>query len=251
MHKSVLLRRSDVAHRYPQGSWEQILFSELSTSLESNNRPFPCIFGVQGFKADQLRYIFQEKIDLDLIAKALKEFVRDSRTFGPNTSLVIFTKPEEIKPLDEYQRTFWETLKGLAERDEAPWPEHISTNMNDPEWEFCFAGEPIFVVCNTPAHLLRQSRRASSFMLTFQPRWVFEKILGTDKSARNAFASVRERLVNYDFLPISPALGKYGDPGVLEYAQYFLGENNQSIGCPFHTLSERYSETSQVRSAQG
>jgi len=32
-------------------------------------------------------------------------------------------------------------------------------------------------------------------MLTFQPRWVFEKILGSEKAAEAAFAEVRKRLI--------------------------------------------------------
>lgn len=241
---TTLLRRSDISHRYAQGSWQQILFSEFSANLQSRNRPFPCIFGVQGFKTDQLRYIFQEALDLDLISASLKEFIRDSRTFGPNTSLVIFTRPAEIKPIETYREIFWKTLEGLAERDDESWPNHIPTRITDPKWEFCFSGEPIFVVCNTPAHLLRQSRRASCFMLTFQPRWVFDKILKTEESTRNAFSLVRNRIANYDFLSVSPTLGKYGHPDILEYEQYFLDDKNQpqKIHCPFHTLTKHHSE---------
>ncbi|WP_265306153.1 YqcI/YcgG family protein [Verminephrobacter eiseniae] len=241
MTTSVLSRRRDIAERYAKTSWEQILFSEFSTSLESSNRPFPCIFGVRGFKLDQLRYVFQENLDLDLTSAALKEFVRDARSFGPNTSLVIFTRPEEIKSIDAYQEEFWKILKGLADRDHTPWPEHMPTEITHPEWEFCFAGEPVFVVCNTPAHIFRQSRRASSFMLTFQPRWVFDKILGTEKSTQTAFGAVRKRIAHYDFLPVSPKLGRYGHPGVLESEQYFLDDRNQGgSSCPFQALGERH-----------
>ena len=78
--------------------------------------------------------------------------------------------------------TSWRAL------DKNAWPAEIPEQVDHPMWEFSFAGEPIFVVCSTPAHVMRQSRRASTFMLTFQPRWVFEKILGTEKAASAAFA---------------------------------------------------------------
>ena len=93
-------------------------------------------------------------------------------------------------------------------------------------WEFSFAGEPIFVVCSTPAHVMRQSRRASTFMLTFQPRWVFEKILGTEKAASAAFGEVRKRLIPYDGTSPSPLLGRYGKHDGREYQQYFLPDEN-------------------------
>ena len=106
-------------------------------------------------------------------------------------------------------------------------------------WEFSFAGEPIFVVCTTPAHVMRQSRRSSAFMLTFQPRWVFEKILGTEKAANAAFAEVRKRLVPYDSASPSPLLGRYGAADGREYQQYFLhDDNNASTGCPFAKLAQ-------------
>jgi FPC/CPF motif-containing protein YcgG len=106
-------------------------------------------------------------------------------------------------------------------------------------WEFSFAGEPIFVVCSTPAHVMRQSRRSSAFMMTFQPRWVFDKILGTEKAAAAAFAKVRERLVPFDTTGPSPLLGHYGNPEGREYSQYFLYDDNQiPPECPFHRLAQ-------------
>ncbi|HBF32517.1 YqcI/YcgG family protein [Rhizobium sp.] len=234
-----LLNRDDVAKTYANGSWQNIIFSEFATSMESSSRPYPCIFGVQGYKADQLRYIFQDIVDIDQLALALAEFVRNARTFGQNTSLVLFTKPvERIESIDDYEKRFWAILKNLADNDQDEWPAQIPTNTMSPEWEFCFADEPIFVVCNTPAHIMRQSRRASSLMLTFQPRWVFEKILGTEKAARNAFSTVRERLAHYDFVSVSPSLGRYGDPGILEHQQYFLGDVNEARVCPFGSLRD-------------
>lgn len=104
-------------------------------------------------------------------------------------------------------------------------------------WEFCFNGEPIFVVCMTPAHTLRQSRRSSGFMLTFQPRWVFDDILGIQEKATSSFQLVRERLKQYDFLNLSPSLGKYGDIDNREWKQYFLNEDNDTVSkCPFYKL---------------
>jgi hypothetical protein len=124
-----------------------------------------------------------------------------------------------------------------------PWPETIPQNMEDPAWEFCFAGEPIFVICNTPAHTARQSRRSSSFMLTFQPRWVFERILGSEKAAQIATAKVRKRLQLYDALPPSPNLGLYGHTENREYKQYFLDDDNGPVTCPYAKLAATRAET--------
>jgi FPC/CPF motif-containing protein YcgG len=76
-------------------------------------------------------------------------------------------------------------------------------------------------------------------MLTFQPRWVFEKILGTEKAANAAFAEVRKRLIPYDSTSPSPRLGRYGANDGREYQQYFLHDDNYSEeGCPFARLAQ-------------
>jgi len=79
-------------------------------------------------------------------------------------------------------------------------------------------------------------------MLTFQPRWVFDNILGSERAAELAFAKVRSRLVAYDLLAPSPALGRYGDPGTREFQQYFLNDTEMPAKCPFHSLSRSQKE---------
>ena len=95
----------------------------------------------------------------------------------------------------------------------------------------------MFVVCNTPAHVLRQSRRSSSFVVTFQPRWVFDEILGTPEATKRSTSKVRDLLKQYDMIDPSPHLGLYGDDLNREYLQYFLRENNAEVKCPYSVMS--------------
>lgn len=230
------MNRSAIGKRFAPTAWQSIVFSEFAVSMNSDHRPFPCIFGVQGYRDDQLRYCFQEQFDAERFGEILERFVIESRSFGKNTSLVLFLRPHEIKPLECFRTQFWSMLSELASIDRHPWPKSIPRRLDDRDWEFCFAGEPIFVVCNNPAHVLRQSRRSTGLMLTFQPRWVFDKILGNEKSTSRSFASVRARLEKFDFVAVSPELGAYGQEGVREYKQYFLDESNDSSRCPYVTL---------------
>jgi uncharacterized protein len=233
------LRRSEVAANHAVSTWQSVLFSEFEAQMSSEARPFPCVFGVSGYRQDQLRYLFLDPFDTEALAGQLALFVSECRCFGPNTSLLVFTRPRPVQTLDAYYRRMWLTLDQLARLDKSLWPKHIPEQIDHPMWEFSFAGEPIFVVCSTPAHVLRQSRRCSSFMLTFQPRWVFEKILGTEKAAAAAFAEVRKRLIPYDSTSPSPLLGHYGNHDGREYQQYFLHDDNQHVtGCPFAKLAQ-------------
>ena len=80
--------------------------------------------------------------------------------------------------------------------------------------------------------LMRQSRRSSSSS-AFQPRWVFEKILGTEKAANAAFAEVRKRLIPYDSTSPSPLLGRYGAADGRENAAIFPARRQPvRAGCP-------------------
>ncbi len=76
--------------------------------------------------------------------------------------------------------------------------------MDNPLWEFCFHGEPMFIVYKTPSHINRISRKSSTFMLTFQPRWVFSDLLYTEQKAKNAFSAVGKRLEPFDIITKSP-----------------------------------------------
>ncbi len=239
------LRKGEIGSNHAVSSWQSVMFSEFEAQMSSESRPFPCIFGVTGYRADQLRYLFLDPFEVEVLGAQLAHFVGESRSLGPNTSLVVFTRPRPVQTLGAYYRKMWLTLDQLARLDKSPWPETIPEQVDHPMWEFSFAGEPIFVVCSTPAHVMRQSRRSSAFMLTFQPRWVFEKILGTEKAASAAFAEVRKRLIPYDSTSPSPLLGRYGNNEGREYQQYFLPDDNHAeTGCPFAKLAQ--SKSSQI-----
>jgi FPC/CPF motif-containing protein YcgG len=237
MERSVF-DRTEALDAHGEGTWQRIVFNEFASTLTSEARPFPCVFGVNGFRTNQLRFAFPDPLDAARLAPTLEAYVAEARSYGPNTSLVVFGRPGAVASIDSYRTRFWSLLNGLASIDGTPWPEHIPKELDHPDWEFCFAGEPLFVVCNTPAHVLRQSRRSSSFMLTFQPRWVFDRILGSPKAAGTAFEKVRSRLHPYDLLEPSPVLGRYGEQANREFQQYFLEETNEKPKCPFSKLGQ-------------
>lgn len=230
--------RTEVIETHADGTWQRILFNEFAATLTSEARPFPCVFGVNGFRTNQLRFAFPDPLDAAHLAPILEGYLAGARSYGPNTSLVVFARPGPIASMEAYCTRFWSLLNGLASVDGTPWPEVVPQELDHPHWEFCFAGEPIFVVCNTPAHVLRQSRRATSFMLTFQPRWVFDRILGSKKAAETAFEKVRSRLRSYDLLGPSPVLGRYGEPANREFQQYFIDDTDEKPKCPFAKLGQ-------------
>jgi YqcI/YcgG family len=73
------LSRSEVADNFPAGSWQRVIFSEFGATLASEVRPFPCIFGVQGFEGDQLRYLFMDDVDEKVLGVQLKTYLTQAR----------------------------------------------------------------------------------------------------------------------------------------------------------------------------
>lgn len=228
--------KPEILRSFHEDDWRLPVFREFASTLESDARPFPCIYGISGYRTNQLRFAFLDPIKATSLAPILADYIRNARSFGPHTTLVVLSKPGRVEPLETYRKRFWKLLADLSALDTAEWPSAIPHDLDNPKWEFCFAGEPVFVACNTPAHVLRQSRRSSGMMLLFQPRWVFDRVLPTAEKAQNAFDAVRRRLLGYDLLPPAPSLGRYGDPAVREYQQYFLGETSAKAACPFQSL---------------
>lgn len=226
--------RAGIADHFHCGAWQHDAFLDFAKRIESKSSPFPCHFGAAGFRKDELRYFFSERWDDSSIADALDHYVRNSRSFGQNTSFVVMIKTEGVSSIQEYHLLFWRVLEGINKRDKLPWPAHIPDDHEDSAWEFCFADEALFVVCTTPAHTQRQSRYSSCFTLLFQPRWVFANILDTPAKAEKAFNSVRVLLKDYDDAALSPYLGMYGNPDNREHLQYFLSDDESPLGCPFH-----------------
>jgi FPC/CPF motif-containing protein YcgG len=222
-------------------SWESKAFSDFKSILQSNERSFPCTLGVAGFSANQLRFYFNNNEPdsteaAEQLAAALQCFIPSARYFGKNTSLVVFFSEQRDLGINEYETIFWKLLNKLNMFDVGSWPSDIPRQTDHKDWEFSFAGEPIFVVCNTPSHKARKSRYASNFMITFQLRWVFEGVVGKDApNSEKIKMEIRRRLSAFDFVPASPNLGVYGDEDNREWQQYFLKDDNQPVtkGCPF------------------
>lgn len=208
---------------------------------EGTSAAFPCYFAVRALARDQLRYCFlagEADEDMDMLAASLRAYLSEAPAIGSMTSLVVFvaTDTRRPRPLNEYRARFWDVLAALHQRDVADWPDHVPPDPEDPSWEFCFAGTPLFVVCNTPGHHARRSRYAQLMTLTFQPRWVFKGIEGGTTSGDAARRTIRQRLRAYDDIPPSPELHDYGADGNREWTQYFLDDRNHPVpyqaSCP-------------------
>ena len=221
--------------------WGPTCLDDLVEALLSTESPFPCTFAVAAAKKRTLRFGFVDDLDdvraWTSLTTVISTYLDTYQSLSKDTSLVVFFRPQpQVRPIEEYHAKFWSVLQYLHDHDPHRWPADVPEDPDHPMWEFSFGGTSIFVVCNTPSHTRRRSRYSPGFVITFQPRWVFEGL--APESARGAAARrvIRKRLRAFDGTAPSAALGNYGDPANREWRQYFLPDKNTDaeMGCPFH-----------------
>ncbi len=238
-----LLYTDDSTLRNQLDDWKRAALEKFEEKMTDKKKPFPCIPATIGFSLNQLRYGFigdpRKDSTLHELAELLSVFTQTSRQFGNYTSLIIFYEtPQDMKEtyhVEQYEQLFWQQLSGLSAIDDIEWPTDIPTDPHDPIWEFCYHGEQYFMYCATPSHENRKSRHFDFMMLAITPRWVLQEFNKSPSYAERIKIMVRNRLENYDSIPIHLDLNSYGKEDNYEWKQYFLRDDDSSLSkCPYH-----------------
>ncbi len=252
-----MLNRSDIAEdfslvgtascagRAERSRWGSDALAALKALIGRLEPRFPCIYGARALRSGALSYTLVGGTDadaLDELAVDLEHYLASIQHRPDLTSLLAIFPPEDPPfGLDVYRRRFWKVLGELHERDTCAWPAEIPTDPEDGRWEFCFGGEPIFVFASCPAYEQRRSRRTDNFMIAFQPRYMFERLVEKRSQLEKALTLIRKRVVAFDDVPPHPAMGLYGEDGNVEWRQYMLPDTNEPIvgRCPMHFDHDR------------
>ncbi|MBD1382552.1 YqcI/YcgG family protein [Metabacillus arenae] len=222
--------------------WQYDAFLHFKNKLMDDDKKFPCIPAVQGYKLNHFRFGFvsdpTKPSAHQELAQLLTLFGRKSHSFGSYTSLVIFFETTESLignyEIEQYRELFWGILNQLSKMDEEKWPEHIPVDPNHHIWEYCFGGEQYFMYCATPAHKNRKSRSFPYFIFAVTPRWVLERFNSFPQSAAKIKKSIRERIKAYDTVNVHPDLNGYRQENNFEWKQYFLSDDESTPSkCPF------------------
>lgn len=239
-------------HHVPSDGWQHDAATAFSERMLSDSSLFPCIFGVSAVRKGTVRYSFipAGKSRVAALAAALTEFTLIATDLGNRTSLICFFDFEEgVNTFDEYRDHFWALLGELQSGDASEWPSDISQDPEDSTWEFSFNSTAMFVVANTPRHSNRRSRQSKYLTVTFQPRFVFDDLKADTPAGDKARTVIRRRLDTYDSVERTPLLGSFGQPGNVEWSQYFLNDDNAPVdlaaGCPItHARLNRSAKSS-------
>jgi FPC/CPF motif-containing protein YcgG len=174
------------------------------------------VYATIGFRNDNHRFVFLEASNLTdpgnipMLGPALCAYLRTSRGLGPNTSLVILCTPErQDLSVEQYNHRFWDALRRLKEWDPEPWPTNTANNIWDWKWLFHFDGTPVFPISLNPAYVQRRSRKMPVHIVSLQPNWVINNLLGDPEMGQAAQDKVRKFLEGYDATPVHPSLTAY------------------------------------------
>ena len=121
------LRRSEVGSSHAVSTWQSVMFSEFEAQMSSEARPFPCVFGVAGYRQDQLRYLFLDPYDVEVLGAQLALFVAESRSHGPNTSLIVFTRPRPVQSMREIDSPAMRCLTAARRPPPPPMPAYLKS----------------------------------------------------------------------------------------------------------------------------
>jgi FPC/CPF motif-containing protein YcgG len=221
---------------------------------ERNGSPFPCFFGAESVaNGDPLYTAVPSMADKDALldlGRTLLAYLDTYREHSDRASLVTFFKPPARELSEaEYHASLWHILQFLHVHDPEPWPADIPTDPDDPYWEFCFGGEPIFPTCRAPFYTDRKSRYCPvGLEITFQPRALFENldVTADTDAGQHARGVIHDRLAEYDGVCPHADLGDWGTEGDREWVQYLLSEDDEQApeNCPLtvtrdHPKSDR------------
>ena len=228
--------RADVELALERGglaAWKERRYRAFHRTMTDDDAPFPCHFAADAHEDGNVRYLFAPSEDTDegkaALADGLATYLDGARDIAGLTSMAVFFEPpSEDLSVEAYRDRFWGLLEHLHRHDPEPWPDGIPADPSDPEWAFCYAGEPVFAVARAPCYERRRSRHTPyGLEITVQPRWVFDGLGGDTEEGQRARRLIRERLAAYDDVPRHPDIGDYGAPGVHEWEQYVLPDDNE------------------------
>ena len=216
-------------------AWLDASYETLCTHVM--DPAYPCFFGTIAEKRGEMFYSYVNGKDIRDLPATMQTFAElvTLPQYRKN-NIAIFFEPD-AQPLthEAYHAWFWSILQHLHDVDPDPKAD-AQPEPSHEDWEFSFAGVETFVVCACPSFRLRHSRNLGPGMvLLFQPRSVFVDTITNKVIGREARNQVRKRLETWDEISAHPDLGFYGDPGNLEWKQYFLDDANLPADdrCPF------------------
>lgn len=163
----------------------------------------------------------------------LYRFIQEKEAMESNFTsfLAVFDSPLPESEL-EFEQLLWQQLRLLDKKSRQlfSWNKEVSSNPEDADFSFSFAGQAFFVVGMHPK-ASRMSRRFSSPMLVFNPHEQFEQLKenGLYDGMKSQIRKRDEALQG----SLNPVLEDFGTAS--EARQYAGRHVSENWKCPFNT----------------
>jgi FPC/CPF motif-containing protein YcgG len=195
---------------------------------------YPCVGSRSALNQGSYRFALYDELAAreatEVLAFDLHTFVREQPAIeGEFTTFVACFESPKVRDEEEFERLLWDQLRQLhdLDRHHHRWDPSVSSDPDDPQFSFSFAGRAFFVVGLSPA----ASRWARQFpwpLLAFNAHFQFEELRRTGHFER-VREVVRERDEAIEGV-VNPMLADFGDH--TEARQYAGREVNDEWSCP-------------------
>lgn len=218
-------------------NWVKLAIDSFKNTMLSISNPFPCYFAKSGLEADSFRFTFINKNELkkpEDFKAALINYLNIYKKFEWPSVLIVFIQTDAEKTLENHESIFWNILQYLIYSDKKDKPIDIPENPDNYKWQFCFHGIPIFINGHSSAYKNRKSRLShSDMMMVIQTMETLNPVAGNSKKSNLIRTNIRERVSQYDKIPVSNLLGSYPNENSHEWKQFWLpDENVDKNKCP-------------------
>ncbi|WP_435348020.1 YqcI/YcgG family protein [Haloarchaeobius sp. HRN-SO-5] len=205
---------------------------------DRDGAPFPCYFGVDSEKKGWALYTFVPRFDDESLARyaeVVQAYLATQEHHAPRTSLVSFFRNVDGEQSEvAWHDRYWQVLQFMHDHDPEPWPDEFPSDPDHHQFEFCFAGEPLFPTARIPGMDRRRSRHNPyGLEITVQPRSVFDGVAGDTEAGQRAREVIHDRLEDYDEVCPHAHLGDWEDDESHEWKQYVLPNDERHLAeCP-------------------
>lgn len=192
-------------------------FSELVESAV-----FPCLGAKAAFNSSSQTIEVYDPIGSEAATRALRHdlyrFTRSAIRHDSEyaTFIAVFRGPADLSE-EAFEADFWHQLQELhnADTNSFSWDPTVSSEVDDPQFSFSFAGQALYVIGMHP-NSSRQARRFRWPTMVFNPHEQFERLRAEGKWRRMQ-ETIRARDVHLQG-SVNPMLSDFGE--VSEARQY-------------------------------
>ena len=201
---------------------------------------FSCIGAKAALNGKIFRFGFYDEMNAlesnRILAKDLRAFSREQKNADSNYAsfAAIFAAPT-FENESMWETSLWKQIENLHRLDAASvWDSNVSSDPEDPNFSFSFAGTGFFIVGLHPSSS-RLARRFSRAVMIFNPHAQFDRLRELEQYERLQ-KTIRAREMKLQG-SLNPNLSDFGTQS--EARQYSGRTVEESWKCPFHAAMNK------------